>query len=196
MAGRKKKRGESPLEGSGVGGVDGQVAGSKHGRQPNALVGSTDVGGGERSEPEPTGVGTTSAAPLPASSTRPAPEVIPQAKRRRFSAEYKADILRRVEACTQPGEIGALLRQEGLYYSHLTKWRQRRDNGSLSGLSPQKRGPKPDPDRELRRRLAKAEQENRRLANKLEKAELIIEVQKKVARLLSMDLEDQGEEKK
>jgi len=83
-----------------------------------------------------------------------------------------------------------------LYYSHLTTWRRQQYEGSLAGLAPKKRGRKPDPDREMRLRNAQLEKENRRLANQLEKAELIIEVQKKVARLLSMDQPDQSGEKK
>jgi transposase-like protein len=206
MAGRKKKTGEflreqqakelARLEGLGVGGEAGSEAEAGGGRQPIALVGSPDGGGGERSEPEPPGGGTTSAAPKPGSTGRPEPEVVPQAKRRRFSAKYKQDILRRADACTEPGELGALLRREGLYSSHLTTWRRQQYDGSLAGLAPKKRGRKPDPDRELRQRNAQLEKENLRLANKLEKAELIIEVQKKVARLLSMDQPDQSEEKK
>ena len=206
MAGRKKKLDEFQREqesketdqgdGREVGSSLRPDAGPETGRQPIALVVPPDGGGGERSELEPPGGGTTSAAPKPPSTTRPDPEVVPQAKRRRFSAQYKQDILRRSDACTQAGELGALLRREGLYYSHLTTWRRQRDDGSLAGLAPKKRGRKPDPDREMRLRNAQLEKENRRLANKLEKAELIIEVQKKVARLLSMDQPDQNGEKK
>ena len=206
MADRKKKTGDfqreqeakelARLEALGVEGEVAPEAEAGSGRQPIALVGTPDGGGGEWSEPEPPGGGTTSAAPKPASTVRPEPEVVPQAKRRRFSAKYKQDILRRADACTEPGELGALLRREGLYSSHLTTWRRQQYDGSLAGLAPKKRGRKPDPDRELRQRNAQLEKENLRLANKLEKAELIIEVQKKVARLLSMDQPDQSEEKK
>jgi transposase-like protein len=66
----------------------------------------------------------------------PDPEVVPKAERRRFSAEYKQHILQEAEACTRPGEVGALLRREGLYSSHLTTWRQQRRRGELQGLAP------------------------------------------------------------
>ena len=206
MTDRKKKIGEylgeqeakklARLEDLVVGREDGPKAGTGSGRQPIALVVPPDGGVGERSEPEPPGGGTTSAAPLPGSTGRPEPEVVPQAKRRRFSAKYKQDILRRADACTQPGELGALLRREGLYSSHLTTWRRQQFEGSLAGLAPKKRGRKPDPDRELRQRNAQLERENSRLADRLEKAELIIDVQKKVARLLGMDQPEQNGEKK
>jgi transposase len=76
----------------------------------------------------------------------PDPEVVPQAKRRRFNAEYKVRILEEADACSEPGEIGALLRREGLYSSHLTTWRRQREQGHLEGLSPKKRGRKPSVD--------------------------------------------------
>ena len=75
----------------------------------------------------------------------PDPEVVPKAERRRFTAEYKQRILAEADACTQRGAIGALLRREGLYRSHLDKWREQRRAGALQALAPQKRGPKPDP---------------------------------------------------
>jgi transposase-like protein len=75
----------------------------------------------------------------------PDPEVVPRAKRRQFSAQYKLQILTEADQCSQRGEIGALLRREGLYSSHLTTWRKQRDQGQLQGLAPQKRGRKPEP---------------------------------------------------
>jgi transposase-like protein len=69
----------------------------------------------------------------------PDPEVVPQAKRRQFSAKYKLGIVTEADQCSQPGEIGALLRREGLYSSHLTTWRKQRERGQLVGLAPQKR---------------------------------------------------------
>jgi len=120
-------------------------------------------------------------------SARPDPEVLPQAKRRRYSAKYKLEILKKTDALAESGEVGALLRREGLYYSHLRTWRRQREEGSLAGLAPKKRGPKPDPDREVRQRIAQLEKENRRLADRLEKAELIIDVQKKISRILGIE---------
>ena len=77
----------------------------------------------------------------------PDPEVVVKPKRGQFTAEYKLHILQEADACTQAGEVGALLRREGLYSSHLTTWRQQRQRGELQGLAPVKRGRKVDPDR-------------------------------------------------
>lgn len=119
----------------------------------------------------------------------PDPEVTPKAKRRRFSAEYKLRILREADACSQPGEIGALMRREGLYSSLLSDWRRQREAGSLEGLRSKKRGRKARPEK---KRIAKLERENARLRHRLEQAEAIIEVQKKLARMLE-DLPPDGE---
>lgn len=118
---------------------------------------------------------------------QPQTEITPQAKRRRFSAQYKLRILEEADRCTQPGQIGALLRREGLYSSNLTTWRRQRDQGQIGALSPKKRGPKPVPDAAMARELAKLRKENQLLEQKLKKAELIIEVQKKVSALLGLD---------
>jgi transposase len=110
----------------------------------------------------------------------PDPEVAEKALRRKFTAEYKRRILKEADACTEQGQIGALLRREGLYSSNLSLWRRQIDEG----LVPKKRGPvarTPDPNA---RRIAQLEKDNARLIHKLKKAELIIEVQKKVAALL------------
>lgn len=112
----------------------------------------------------------------------PDPEVEARPKRRRFTGEYKARILREAEGCRKPGEIGALLRREGLYASHLITWRRQREKEGVAGLS-RKRGRKADPDRELVRKNAQLEGANRRLSEKLRKAEIIIEFQKKMAEL-------------
>jgi transposase len=113
----------------------------------------------------------------------PNPEVTPKAKRRTFSAEYKLRILDEASGCRTPGERGALLRREGLYSSHLTNWRRELQDGALAGLKPKKRGRKSDPlaaeNAQLRREIA-------RLQSKLERAETIIEVQKKLSQLLSL----------
>ena len=110
----------------------------------------------------------------------------PKAKRRRFTAAEKLRVLREAEACRGSGEIGALLRREGLYSSYLTTWRRQQELGELEGLSPQKRGPKPDPQAV---ELAKLRRENERLQARLERAELIIDVQKKVAQMLGETIE-------
>jgi len=115
----------------------------------------------------------------------PETEVIEKAKRRQYTAEYKLHILREVDKCQVSGEIGALLRREGLYSSHLTTWRRQRERGELDGLSPQKRGPKADPQAA---ELVRLQCENERLRKRLMKAELIIEVQKKVSQILGVAL--------
>ena len=121
-----------------------------------------------------------------AMSSPPDPEVPEKAKRRRFSAQYKLAILREVDACTEPGQIGALLRRERLYSSHLVDWRRQRDTGALEALA-RKRGPKPaDPARVEVERLRRA---NERLAKRLAQAEKIIEIQGKVSELLGIPLD-------
>ena len=114
----------------------------------------------------------------------PDPEVPERARRRKFTAAYKLDILTQADACSEPGEIGALLRREGLYSSLLSKWREQRAAGVLAALSPKKRGRKPRRVDPQAKRVAQLERENARLREKLEKAEMIIEVQKKLSRLL------------
>lgn len=111
----------------------------------------------------------------------PDPEVVPTAKRRQFSAAYKRRILAEAEACTEAGEVGALLRREGLYSSYLTSWRRQRERGELE---PQPRGRK-GPDRQSRER-ARLQQENERLRAQLARAETIIAVQKKLSSLFGL----------
>jgi transposase len=118
-------------------------------------------------------------------------EVSEKARRRQFSAEYKLRMLREADACTEAGEIGALLRREGLYSSHLTTWRRQRDEGTLKGLAPRKRGRKAQPKNPLARKMAELERENARLKRRLQQAETIIEVQKKVSQMLGIPLDDE-----
>jgi len=118
------------------------------------------------------------------------PEVVAQAKRRRFTAEYKLRVLEEVEQCQEAGAIGALLRREGLYSSHLTNWRRQRAADQLQGLRPKKRGRKLDPQAA---ELARLQRENERLKARLEQAETIIEVQKKLYRLLDLPIAEMGE---
>ncbi len=115
----------------------------------------------------------------PSADQVPDPEVLPKAKRRKFSKQVKLRILKAADGCIQPGQLGALLRSEGVYSSYLTRWRQQRDRGEL-GI--QRRGrPGADPSE---KELARLRGENVRLAKKLEQAEAIIEVQKKLSVLL------------
>jgi len=120
----------------------------------------------------------------------PDPEVRPRAKRRRFTAEYKLRILTEADAC-KLGELGALLRREGLYRSHLAKWRKQRRAGELEALSPQKRGPKPDPQAAENARLRR---ENEQLQARLQQAEAIIDIQKKLSALLGLTIPEQDEQ--
>jgi transposase len=116
----------------------------------------------------------------------PKTEVVAKAKRKRFTAAEKLRILREVDACEGTGEVGALLRREGIYSSYLTTWRRQREAGELDGLAPRKRGPKPDPQAI---ELARLQRENARLQERLRQAELIITVQKKVAQMFGETLE-------
>ncbi len=120
-------------------------------------------------------------------SEAPDPEMVPRAKRRRFSAGYKLRIVQEADECKEWGEIGALLRREGLYSSHLSKWRQQRDAGRLAD---KQRGRKADP---LAVENAKLQRENERLRRELEKAELIIDVQKKLSQVLELTMPNTSE---
>ena len=142
----------------------------------------TKRSGGERSEPQRSAVPAVSARP-PETLT----EVRERTVRRRFSAAYKLRILAEADRLEGTGEIGALLRREGLYSSHLTNWRKEREAGALAALEPKKRGPRKDEPNPLAPEVDRLAQENARLAKKLKKAEAIIEFQKKVAALLEMD---------
>ena len=117
-------------------------------------------------------------------AARPSPEVLATARRRRFTAEYKAAVLREYDA-TPRGQRGALLRREGLYASHISNWEAERDGRDLRALEPRKRGPKPQPKADpevtaLRSQVA-------RLEHKLRHAEKVIEVQKKISELLGIE---------
>jgi len=120
-------------------------------------------------------------------------EVMTKASRRRFSAEYKLKILREAETCTQPGEIGALLRREGLYFSNVRTWREQRRLGELGGLAPKKRGPAPKATNPLAAKVATLEREATRYKARAERAEALVELQKKVAELLGIELQRTGE---
>jgi len=137
--------------------------------------------GAERSEAERSDA-ERSVAPGE-TKTMPDPEVVARAKRRQYSAEYKKRILAEADSAKEPGAIGAMLRREGLYSSHLTHWRQQRD----LGLSPHRRGPKPKHD-PLSEEVRKLKQHNDQLTQRLARAELIIDVQKKVSLLLGIPM--------
>jgi transposase-like protein len=109
--------------------------------------------------------------------------VVARAKRRTFTLEYKQKVLAQTDAAKGSGEIGAALRREGLYSSHLTKWRRERKEGSLEGLTPRRRGPKVKTS-PVTAENQKLKRDNERLAEHLRKAQIVIDVQKKVAMLL------------
>jgi transposase-like protein len=135
-----------------------------------------------------TGVPSMSGTPLP-----PDPEVPEKKIRKRYTAAYKLRILKEYDACTVPGEIGALLRREGLYHSNINTWLRQRDEGALHGLTPKKRGRKPKQVNPLAREVARLERENKKLAKKLQQAEIIIDVQKKISEILGIPQNNNGE---
>ncbi len=125
-------------------------------------------------------------------TVQPEPEVVPQAKRRSYTAAYKLRILEEADQCGRTGQIGALLRREGLYSSHLTTWRRQRATGQLAGLSPKKRGRKKD---EQMVEIAILGKENERLRAQLAQAELIITAQKKLSEALEQTLNRNEDER-
>jgi transposase len=121
-------------------------------------------------------------------------EVTEKAKRRSFSSEEKRRILDEADACTKRGELGALLRREGIYSSHLIVWRKARARGEASGLAPKKRGPEKRSD-ERDQRIAELEREVAKLKTRAERAEALVELQKKVSEILGIALPKNEEEK-
>jgi transposase len=125
----------------------------------------------------------------------PNPEVLEKPTRRRFDAPFKLRILQEADHCTQPGQLGALLRREGLYSSLLATWRSQRDQGTLRGLTPKKRGRKAKPHDPLLEENRRLQRDNQRLRAQLDKAQTIIEFQKKLSEILGIPLSspDNGE---
>jgi transposase-like protein len=126
--------------------------------------------------------------------TPPSSEVLEKPVRRRFTVDYKAKILAEADACTETGQLGELLRREGLYSSHLNTWRKQRDEGALAGLTPRRRGRKAKPKNPLADENQRLQRQNERLKEQLRQAELIIDVQKKVSEMLNIPLTRNGEE--
>lgn len=117
-------------------------------------------------------------------------EVLSKPKRRNFTKEYKLGVLREADRCRAPGEVGALLRREGLYSSQLYRWRLARERGELAGRGTRKRGPKAKPVNERDKRIAQLEREKRKLEARLARAEGLIEAQKKMAELFGTELRE------
>lgn len=145
------------------------------------------------------GNGTISSMPPPSNrrdaegSEPPDPEVVAKPKRRQYSADYKLQVLREADACTKPGEIGAILRREGLYSSLLSNWRAQRDAGTLAGLKPKKRGRKAKPADARDEQIKALEKEKRalerdkaRLEARLHKADLMLDLQRKCSEILGI----------
>ena len=120
-------------------------------------------------------------------------EVQSKPERRRFTAAYKKKILAEVDACKERGEVGALLRREGLYSSHIAAWRSARDRGDLARLEPKKRGPKAKVVDERDKEITELRRQNARLEKRVAQTEALIEIQKKVAALLGNPIPDSNE---
>jgi transposase len=156
-------------------GMEGAVAGgTEGGRSPTGVPPATAAAS------EGAGAGNGKAVPDPAVPEKP--------ERRRFTVEYKLRVLREADRSTGPGQLGALLRREGLYSSHLSTWRKQREEGTLAGLTPKRRGRKANPDAALIAENQRLKRETQRLAAKLRQAETIIEVQKKLSEVLAIPL--------
>lgn len=125
--------------------------------------------------------------------SKPPTEVSSKPRRRVFSAEYKLRILQEADSCTEVGQVGALLRREGLYSSHLTDWRRERERAALAALAPKPRGPKPAPRDPAAERIAELEKQLARATARADHAEALVELQKKVAALLGKPLPEPGE---
>jgi transposase-like protein len=151
-------------------------------------VGGPERSGGERSEaPRSGGSSTVERVSSASPQEIPDPEVVARPKRRRFTAEYKLRILREAERGKGLGEIGALLRREGLYSSHLVLWRRQREEAAQTQLKSRKRGPKPkaqDP------RIKQLEGENARLQRQLKRVALLLDIQKKAGEILGIPLKN------
>lgn len=159
---------------------------------PAPAPGLTEGTAGERSENAGTGGRPGAGAGASAAGVDLVvadPEVPEKARRRQFSAGYKLRVLKEADACDQRGQLGELLRREGLYSSHLTLWRRQREEGSLQSLSPRTRGRRPRVTNPLTKRVTDLERENDGLRKRLRQAELIIDVQKKVSLILGVTLD-------
>jgi transposase len=156
------------------------------------VVAAPKVSAGERSEPKRAeGAATTAALAQPAEPPLVVAgnsEVVAKASRRRFTVDYKLKILDQADACHQVGELGALLRREGLYSSSLALWRHQRQQGILTGLTPRVRGRKPNQQSQLVADNEQLKRQNQKLSKRLQQAEIIIEFQKKLAEALGIPL--------
>ena len=121
-------------------------------------------------------------------SSVPDSEVLERPIRRKFSADYKLRVLQEADTLRDPGDLGALLRREGLYASNIAMWNWQREKGELEGLTSKKRGPKEKSPEDLEKRIKELEKDNKRLKRRLDHAEMIIDVQKKISELSGIPL--------
>jgi len=154
-----------------------------------AVAGGTEGGRSPTGVPPATAAATGLGCPV-AGNGKPIPDpgVLEKPVRRRFTAEYKLRILGEADRSTESGQLGAVLRREGLYSSHLTAWRKQRSEGTLAGLEPKRRGRKTSPDAPLVAENQRLQRDNLRLTARLRQAETIIEVQKKLSEILGIPL--------
>lgn len=165
-------------------------------KPPNNSPASGSVVGATEGARRATGVAPTTGGRQLLPFSPPDPEVPEKKPRRKFTARYKMQILQEADQCTEPGQIGALLRREGLYSSHLTVWRRQRRKGQLEALRPKKRGRKTTPENPLAKQVAQKEKEILRLKHKLKQAETIIEVQKKISEILGISQNQDANERR
>jgi transposase-like protein len=125
----------------------------------------------------------------PALAAVPDPEVSDRPRRRTYTAEYKLAVLRELDACTEPGQLGAILRREGLYSSNITEWRRKREAGELRGLGANKNGRPQRIANPLAAEVSRLEREIAGLNEELRKARIIIDVQKKLSEILNVPME-------
>lgn len=135
-------------------------------------------------------------SPSSPSENAPSPEVLDRPIRRQFTAEYKLRILQELDGSQELGSVGRVLRREGLHSSVASSWRRQRDAGSLTGLAPKKRGRKPEPVNPLTAKYAQLERKNRHLEKRLRRTEILLELQKKIADLYGVSLNDPDNEGK
>lgn len=145
--------------------------------------------GGERSEPKRNGEIFAAKHFPEGTRPNPNPEVLEKPKRRRFRAEYKAEIVQAAARCTEPGQIGALLRREGLYSSQLAEWRKQYRVSARAGLQEKRRGRKPKQSA-LEKENERLQKENKRLEERLDQAETVIDIQKKISKILGIKQPD------
>lgn len=183
------------MQGRGVGTASPHLEGAKRPDQSGPdESGTASSAEARRAEIPPEGAphgGRKSAAlsPIVQSAEHPTPEVSERPERRHFTAAYKLSVLQELSGCKEPGSVGRVLRREGLYSSLVSTWRVQRESGSLAGLAPQKRGRKPQPVNPLAAKYAQLERKNRSLQRKLERTELLVEIQEKIADLFGISLD-------